>query len=255
MEDLINRSRLATLLGAKSELEWSTCIDQVCKEIGFDHFLVSLTRKQHSGQPYVRCSCFPDYGSSYESGRFPLIEGAAAYWRHHCRPLICKPERFPVRNSPSALAGEIRPGWRFGVLLPIHAPNGIQGMFFVGRREEPQGLEEEPSLECLFKLSLLRDLVSDTVERFLPDEGTAADCPALTPRETEVLRCIVEGKTSREISRTLCCSQSNIEFHIKNLRRKFRASSRRQVVVQAIAYGLVSPGNTPARPGGTRPAN
>lgn len=55
-----------------------------------------------------------------------------------------------------------------------------------------------------------------------------------------MLNWIVAGKTSREIAPILYCSQSNIEFHIKNLRSKFKANTRRQVAVMAIAFGLAT---------------
>jgi DNA-binding NarL/FixJ family response regulator len=50
--------------------------------------------------------------------------------------------------------------------------------------------------------------------------------PALTPREHEVLRLLVEGRTNREIAARLCLSEGTVEQHLAHLYRKLGVHNR-----------------------------
>ncbi len=62
----------------------------------------------------------------------------------------------------------------------------------------------------------------------------------LTPREIECIRWVADGKSDWEISIILNISQSTMETHLKNIRRKLQAASRPQAVANAIRQGLIS---------------
>lgn len=62
---------------------------------------------------------------------------------------------------------------------------------------------------------------------------------ALSPRETEVLRCLKRGKTSMEIGFTLGISERTVKFHIGNIISKLEAVSRTHAVAVALERNLV----------------
>jgi NarL family two-component system response regulator LiaR len=62
---------------------------------------------------------------------------------------------------------------------------------------------------------------------------------ALTERETQVLRLLVDGMTNRQIASTLALSQSTIKFYVSSVLAKLRASSRTEAVSIALQNGLV----------------
>ena len=62
---------------------------------------------------------------------------------------------------------------------------------------------------------------------------------ALTPRETDVLRQLVSGKSDAEIARSLYCSVPTVKHHIQQLRLKTGLSNRTQMAVAAVSAGLV----------------
>lgn len=67
----------------------------------------------------------------------------------------------------------------------------------------------------------------------------------LTPTEITVLRLIVQGKTSRQIAKTLCRSPRTIEVHRSHIMRKLHASTMVDLVRAASAMGFLeepSPG-------------
>jgi LuxR family transcriptional regulator, maltose regulon positive regulatory protein len=63
--------------------------------------------------------------------------------------------------------------------------------------------------------------------------------PNLTPKETETLTWVQEGKTTWEIAKILGVSQGTVKFHVGNILRKLGASSRPQAVAIALKAGLL----------------
>jgi DNA-binding NarL/FixJ family response regulator len=62
--------------------------------------------------------------------------------------------------------------------------------------------------------------------------------PELSPRESEVLRLVVEGLTAKQIAARLVLSPRTVENHVQRLLRKFEVPGRAALVRHAIEYGL-----------------
>lgn len=69
----------------------------------------------------------------------------------------------------------------------------------------------------------------------LPEPGGLA---GLTPRQCDVLRLLIEGKTNKLICRELELSESTVKTHLASIFRRLGASSRTQAVVAAAKLGL-----------------
>lgn len=61
---------------------------------------------------------------------------------------------------------------------------------------------------------------------------------ALTPRQCDVLRLLIEGKSNKLICRELELSESTVKTHLASIFRRLGASSRTQAVVAAARLGL-----------------
>ncbi|MEZ4664680.1 MAG: response regulator transcription factor [Caldilineaceae bacterium] len=61
----------------------------------------------------------------------------------------------------------------------------------------------------------------------------------LTPRETQVLALISDGKTNQEIALELHISESTVEKHVSALLSKLQVASRVEAAVQAVRKGWV----------------
>jgi DNA-binding NarL/FixJ family response regulator len=62
--------------------------------------------------------------------------------------------------------------------------------------------------------------------------------PALTDRETEVLRLVAKGLTARQIGERLVLSHRTVESHVQSTLRKLQMHNRAQLVRYAIERGL-----------------
>ena len=61
----------------------------------------------------------------------------------------------------------------------------------------------------------------------------------LTAKETQILMWCFKGKTSWEIARIENCTESTVNFHFANIRRKFDVSSRTCALLKAIESGAI----------------
>lgn len=62
----------------------------------------------------------------------------------------------------------------------------------------------------------------------------------LTEREKEVLVCLVEGLSNREVGEKLFISEKTVKIHVSKIFRKLAVKSRSQAVIHAVQQNLVS---------------
>jgi two-component system, NarL family, response regulator NreC len=84
--------------------------------------------------------------------------------------------------------------------------------------------------------AMLRALL---VESTKPKTEEPASPEPLTPRETEVLKLIVQGYTNRQVGETLSISVRTVEGHRANLLEKLGLHTRVELVRYARDHGLI----------------
>jgi DNA-binding NarL/FixJ family response regulator len=85
----------------------------------------------------------------------------------------------------------------------------------------------------------VRALIREHLERARQGEDHREDL--LSPRESEVVKLIAEGHTSREIAKTLVLAEKTIERHRENVLEKLGLRDRVGLTRYAIRRGLVEP--------------
>ena len=61
----------------------------------------------------------------------------------------------------------------------------------------------------------------------------------LTPRESEVLACITQGRSNREIAEELRIAEKTVRIHVSSVLDKMGARDRTQATIYALQRGLV----------------
>lgn len=82
-------------------------------------------------------------------------------------------------------------------------------------------------------------LIRDYLERARSGEAPPED--PLTPRESEIVKLIAEGYTSREIAQLLTISEKTVDRHRSNVLEKLGMRDRVDLTRYAIRRGLVEP--------------
>jgi len=62
----------------------------------------------------------------------------------------------------------------------------------------------------------------------------------LTPREVEVLGCLVQGMANQQIARQLSISVRTVSAHVRNILEKLHLANRTQAALYALDQGIVS---------------
>jgi DNA-binding NarL/FixJ family response regulator len=62
---------------------------------------------------------------------------------------------------------------------------------------------------------------------------------ALSVRELDILKCLVEGDSYKMIADTCCISIGTVRFHINNIYKKLHVNSKSEAVIKALRERLV----------------
>jgi DNA-binding NarL/FixJ family response regulator len=71
----------------------------------------------------------------------------------------------------------------------------------------------------------------------LADPGEVV-LPGLTPRQMDVLRCVIQGKSNKVIARELDVSEGTVKAHLSSVLRALDARNRTEAVYAAAKLGL-----------------
>lgn len=80
--------------------------------------------------------------------------------------------------------------------------------------------------------------------RYLPDQTLhrlveRVPVVELTPRESEVLTCITQGHSNREIAEKLRIAEKTVRIHVSSVLDKMGARDRTQATIYALQRGLI----------------
>jgi len=127
-------------------------------------------------------------------------------------------------------------GLRKGYTQCLMLPNRANGFLSVSRNavrgKSVNADEVELSLQLLVQLSLI------TLSR-LETEIVMSPEMKFSKRECEILKWTAEGKTSAEIAMILSISENTVNFHQKNMQKKFNAPNKTQIACYAAATGFI----------------
>lgn len=74
------------------------------------------------------------------------------------------------------------------------------------------------------------------------DEGRRTDpIDRLTPREHDVLVALAQGRSNREIARTLRIGEETVKSHLSSILVKLGVADRTQAAIYALRHGIVGP--------------
>jgi DNA-binding NarL/FixJ family response regulator len=94
----------------------------------------------------------------------------------------------------------------------------------------------------------LAGLVLGEFRRMMSSPGKDDDSgPRLTERETEILRLVAKGLSSRQIAERLVLSHRTVQNHTQNVLAKLQLHNRVELARYAIERGLDDAGDQPAR--------
>ncbi|MFI4939611.1 MAG: response regulator [Burkholderiales bacterium] len=138
-----------------------------------------------------------------------------------------------VSEDENDLAAALRNG-AAGYLLKT-----IEGDALIGAIRRAASGESIIAPEMTSKLvAAYRDALVVT-EPMLPASPQVSTLDALSPREREILRCIAQGASNKEIGRNLGIAETTVKIHVQHVLRKLNVSTRVHAAVIATESGLI----------------
>jgi DNA-binding CsgD family transcriptional regulator len=129
-------------------------------------------------------------------------------------------------------------GYRYGVAMALHLPEGRH--FTIGvERDQALPTDATELTRMVADLQLFAVHAQDTALRILVPEELQPECPALTPRELEVLRWTMDGRTAKGIGSLLNITERTVVQHLQNAMVKLNVNSKHLAVLKALRLGLI----------------
>lgn len=122
--------------------------------------------------------------------------------------------------------------------MALHLPEGRHFWLGVDRDQELPADRGELT-RIVADLQLFAVHAQDTAMRVLVSESLQPERPALTPRELDVLRWTMDGKTAWEVGQLLSIAERTVVQHLQNAMKKLQCTSKHQAVLKALRLGLI----------------
>lgn len=157
----------------------------------------------------------------------PVLDGLSAIKILAAEPSDTKVVALTASEDDRSLFDAIKSGAQGYLLKNLDADEFFELLDAVGRGE--------PALTPALARKLLREFARPEKADESPD--------ALTERELDVLRCLVDGVTSnRMLAEKLGVSENTIKFHVRNILDKLHLNNRAQAVSFALRNKIVDHG-------------
>ena len=214
---------------------------QFCRRLEFDTMTAMAVLDHPDRETEFRCvdNAPPGYldmaNDPAEGRRDPVMQ--------HCRfsslPIVWNQDTYVAANCADKWEGQARHGYRTGVALALHLPQG-QHLFVGFDRDQALPRDASRITRIVADMQLFAVLACEAAFRVLfPERSDSQDFKALTGRELECLRWTMEGKTAWEVGKILSISQQTAVRHVNNATHKLGCINKHQAVLKALRLGLI----------------
>jgi DNA-binding CsgD family transcriptional regulator len=177
---------------------------------------------------------YGEYGNPSSFKRDPVMQ--------HCKrqtvPIIWDQQTYVSRSAGDLWERQARFGYRTGIAMALHMPEGRHFMLGVDR---DQPLPEDPDVlqRLVADLQLFAVVAQDAAMRILLPAEQQPERPRLTPRELEALRWTMEGKTAWEVGAVMGITERTANLHLNSATHKLGCVNKHQAVLKALRLGLI----------------
>jgi DNA-binding CsgD family transcriptional regulator len=228
------------VLNARSRDELLTEIVSFARQLEFETVSTTMVIDHFLGEPeFITVDNTPtafreQFDDKSDGRRDPVTQ--------HCKrnsvPIIWNQDTYTSAGQGDKWERQARFGYRTGIALALHMPEGRHFMVGVDR-DRPLPREPVELTRIVADLQLFAVHAQDAAQRVLLPSFPQSDLPSLTPRELETLRWTMEGKTAWEVGNILGISERTAVLHANNATHKLGSANKHQAVLKALRMGLI----------------
>ena len=229
-----------SVLGCRTQDELQSEVVGFAKRLGFDTVAATVVIDHFLGDPEFLSvdnapQAYVEEFVTFENGRRDPVT-------QHCKrqsvPIIWNQETYVRDGLGHMWEAQARYGYRNGIALALHLPEGRHFMLGVDR-DQPVPPDPGELTRLVADLQLFAVHAQDAAMRILLPAAHDAAAPSMTPRELEALRWTMEGKTAWEVGALLGISERTAVLHVNNAMHKLGCVNKHQAVLKALRLGLI----------------
>lgn len=241
-QEYASLERFEQIANAPGLLELGQEIRKVARHLGFAHYLYGARVQLPNGDnlQYIYSGYPENWMATYRAEDYvridPIVEHC--FFRNSNLPLIWSDGVFDSPERKAFWEEAQGHGVASGLSVPVRGANGEVALFSVANPEQGRDafLHQVHTAGTMY---VLGSYVHEAIRRLVyAPEQMALNSPTLTAREMECLKWWVAGKSGWEIGRILNLGERTVRFHLDNIKRKFGAHSKAQVVAKAVQLKL-----------------
>ena len=229
-----------SVLESRDRDEFLGQVVRFAKRLGFDTVSATTIIDHFLGEPeFISVDNAP---TSYRDMFEDIGRGRQDPVMQHCKrqsvPIIWSQETYVSAGQGDLWDGQARFGYRTGVAMALHLPQGRH--FFLGvDRDQSLPKDRSELTRIVADLQLFAVHAQEAALRIMmPASGDPA-VPSLTPREIESLRWTMDGKTAWEVGNILGISERTAVLHVNNAMHKLGCINKHQAVLKALRLKLI----------------
>jgi DNA-binding CsgD family transcriptional regulator len=229
-----------SVLEAKDQDQFRSVVVRFAQQLGFETVtaVVAIDRSE-AGSEFVAVHNTP---LAFEQGFEDLGMARRDPVMQHCKrnsvPIIWSQRTYLDRGVIELWDIQAQYGYRNGIAMSLHLPEGRHFTLGVDRDQDLPNDRAELT-RIVADLQLFAVHAQDTAMRVLVSEALQPERPALTPRELDVLRWTMDGKTAWETGALLSITERTTVQHLQNAMKKLQCTSKHQAVLKALRLGLI----------------
>jgi DNA-binding CsgD family transcriptional regulator len=229
-----------SVLEAKDPSQFRSVVIRFAQRLGFDKVAAMVAVDRPGSAPEF--ASVHNAPMAFEQGiqnmdmarRDPVMQ----HIRRNTMPIIWTQKTYLEGGAIDVWDVQAQFGYRNGVAMALHLPEGRHFTIGVERDQElPSDAAELTRMVA--DLQLFAVHAQDTAMRILVSESSQPECPSMTPRELEVLRWTMEGKTAKAIGSLLNITERTVVQHLQNAMLKLHVNSKHLAVLKALRLGLI----------------
>jgi DNA-binding CsgD family transcriptional regulator len=229
-----------SVLEAKDQSQFRHVVIRFAQQLGFDKVAAMVAVDRPGLAPeFASVHNTPmAFEQSAHDKEMARRDPVMQHIRRNTMPIIWTQKTYLEAGAIDVWDVQAQFGYRNGVAMALHLPEGRH--FTIGvERDQALPTDSVELTRMVADLQLFAVHAQDTAMRILVSESSQPECPALTPRELEVLRWTMDGKTAKAIGTLLNVTERTAVAHLQNAMLKLNVNSKHQAVLKALRLGLI----------------
>jgi DNA-binding CsgD family transcriptional regulator len=230
----------SAVLEARSPQEFRDEVVRFTQQLGFET-VSAITVIDHGvgRSEFIRVDNTPeDWVEAYHDPASFRQDPVLQHCRRQTVPIVWNQDTYVKQGAGELWEHQAGYGYRTGIAMALHMPEGRHFVFGVDRE---QALPSDPAelQRIVADLQLFVVHAQDAAMRLMVPKESQPERPNLTPRELEVLRWTMDGKTAWEVGAVLGISERTAVMHVNNAMHKLGCVNKHLAVLKALRLGLI----------------